>query len=111
MFNLHRKGDSYNLLGEEVASGKGEILEDKVKRVVGILHARDGDVSHFVDDSGEDDLPDICPKLRLKFEAALGVEEKILCEACPVLPEASIEWVVAHGGEEGAGGVEEAVEV
>lgn len=48
-------------VGEQVASLERQVLDDEVKHVVGVLDARDGDVSDLVDELGKDDLADIVP--------------------------------------------------
>ena len=75
-------------VGEEVAARKHEVLDDNVERVVGVLDARDGHVANLVDNVGKDGVTDVGPELRLEGETALGVEEKVLGEARPVLAEA-----------------------
>ena len=81
-------GANLDDVGEEVATREHEVLDDDVEGIVGILDARDGDVADLVDDVGQDGVADVGPELRLEGETALGVEEKVLGEARPVLAEA-----------------------
>ena len=62
-------------VGEEVAARKHEVLDDNVERVVGVLDARDGNISELIDERGQDLLTNITPKLRLELEVTIAVEE------------------------------------
>ena len=98
-------------VGEEVLALEGEVLDDEVEHVIGILDTGDGDVPDLLDEGGEDDGPDVGPELRLEGKVAIGVEEEVLGETLPVGGEAEVEWVVCPGGEPGPDGVEEVVHV
>jgi hypothetical protein len=65
------------LLGEEVGTTEGQILDDEVHAIIGVLDTRDGDVSDALDDLRKDNFPDIIPELGFEGQFALRVEEKI----------------------------------
>lgn len=66
-----------NNVWEQVLSLEGEVLDDEVELVVGVLDARDGDVANLLDDSREDDAADVLPERRLEGQAAVGVEQEV----------------------------------
>jgi len=65
--------DSDNI-GEEIGSGKDEVLDDQINVVVGELGSRDGNVSNLLDESGEENVSDVVPQVRLEGEVTLRVE-------------------------------------
>lgn len=67
--------------------------------------------THLINDRWQDNLSDVHPKLRLPLEAALGVEQQVLGEPRPILSEALVERVIAHGAEPVTGAVDEIVKV
>lgn len=90
---------------EKVASAECQVLDDEIKRIVGVLDTRDGNVSNLhdvlarrgtylaigtyaINDRRQDDLADVHPKLRLELEAALVVEEQVFRETCPIVAKA-----------------------
>ena len=74
-------------VGEEVASGERKVLDDKIERLVGVLDTRDGYVADLIDDTREDNLANVQPKLGLELETAFAVEEQVPRETRPVLAE------------------------
>lgn len=52
--------------------------------------------THLVDELRHDNLADVEPKVGLELEAALGVEQKVLRKACPVLAEPLVERILAY---------------
>lgn len=62
---------------EQVLALEGEVLDDEVELVVGVLDARNGDVADLVNEGGEDDTADILPERRLEGQAAVRVEQEI----------------------------------
>jgi len=85
-----------NNVVEEVALGHGEILDVKVKCIIGVFNAGDGDVADLVNERGYDDFPDITPQIGLELQASLAIAQQILGEPSPVLPEALISQIFAH---------------
>ena len=68
-------------------------------------------VTNPFDDAGQDNFADVHPELRLPLEAALGIKQQVMGKTRPVLAEALIERIVAHGAEPVARPVDEVVEV
>ena len=56
-------------------------------------------LTDLADDSGQDGIPDVVPKLGLECEVALGVEEQVLGESLNVVAESLVERVVGQSGE------------
>ena len=73
---------------EGVAAREYEVLDDEIEGVVRVLDARKGHVANLVDNCRQDGTTDIVPELRLEREASLAVEEEVLRETRPILPEA-----------------------
>jgi len=65
--------DSDNI-GEEVGSGKDEVLDDQVNVGVGELGSGDGNVSNLLDESREENVSDVVPQVGLEGEVTLRVE-------------------------------------
>jgi hypothetical protein len=76
---------------EQVAALEGEVLDDEIERVVGVLDARDGDISDLLNESRHNDAADVVPEFGLELERTLRVEEKVLSESSPVVAEALVE--------------------
>ena len=74
-------------VGEEVASGERKVLDDEIERLIGVLDTRDGYVANLIDDTREDNLANVQPKLGLELETAFAVEEQVPRETRPVLAE------------------------
>lgn len=76
---------------EEVTALERKVLNDKVKRVVRVLDAWDGDVPDLLNELGHDDSANVVPQLGLELEGTFGVEEEVLGETGPVVAEALVE--------------------
>jgi hypothetical protein len=76
---------------EQVAALEGEVLDDEVERVIGVLDTRDGNISDLLNESRHNDATDVVPELGLELERTLGVEEKVLSETSPVVAKALVE--------------------
>ena len=100
-------------VGEEVASGQRQILDDKVEYLVGVLNTRNRDVTdlaryrkhvpqtietsppYLLDNARQNDFTNVHPQVGLELETALAVEQQVLREASPILTEA----VAMEGGQ------------
>jgi len=100
-----------NDVGEEISALKGKVLDDKVKGIVGVLDARDGDISNLFNDLRQDNLADVVPELRFELETAFAVKEQVFGKAGPILSKALIQRIVTHSSEPGANTVKQIVEV
>ena len=76
--------DSDNI-GEEIGSGKDEVLDDQINVVVGELGSRDGNVSNLLDKGWEEYVSDVVPQVRLEGKVTLRVEEQVLGESLYVI--------------------------
>jgi hypothetical protein len=76
--------DSDNV-GEEVGSGKDEVLDDKVDVGVGELGSGDGNVTNLLDEGWEENVSDVVPQVRLEGEVTFRVEEQVLGESLYVI--------------------------
>ena len=76
--------DSDNI-GEEIGSGKDEVLDDQINVVVGELGSRDGNVSNLLDKGWEEYVSDVVPQVRLEGKVTLRVEEQVLGESLDVI--------------------------
>jgi hypothetical protein len=61
--------------------------------------------------STSDDLADITLKFRLELQATLAIEQQILRQPCPILPEPLVQLIVTHSFEPIPNDVEEVVEM
>jgi len=91
--------DSDNV-GEEVGSGKDEVLDDQINIGVGELGSGDGNVTNLLDKGREENVSDVVPQVRLEGEVTFRVEEQVLGESLDVITQSPVEGVVVHGGEE-----------
>ena len=85
-----------NDIGEQVLAREGEVLDDEVESIVGVLNAGDGDVTNLTDDCRQNDLADVVPKMRFELERAFAIEEEVLCETSPVFTESLVQRVFTH---------------
>ena len=99
----------WDVLGEDVLSLKGKILDNEVEGLVGVLDARDGDVADLLSQCGKDDGADIVPELRLELETAFLIEEEVASESGPVVTKTLVETIVGPGGEPLLDGIKEFV--
>jgi hypothetical protein len=76
--------DSDNI-GEEVGSGKDEVLDDQINVGVGELGSGDGNVTNLLDEGWEEYVSDVVPQVRLEGEVTLRVEEQVLGESLYVI--------------------------
>jgi hypothetical protein len=88
-----RHGDD---IGEQVLAREGEVLDDEVESIVGVLDAGDGDVTDLADDGRQDNLADVVPKMGFELQRAFAVEEEVLRETSPVLAESFVQGIFAH---------------
>ena len=83
-------------IGEQVLAREGEVFDNEVEGVVGVLNAGDGDVTDLTDDGRQNDLTDVIPQMWFELQRAFAVEEQVLCEASPVLPKPFVQRVFTH---------------
>jgi len=91
--------DSDNV-GEEVGSGKDEVLDDQINIGVGELGSGDGNVTNLLDKGREENVSDVVPQVRLEGKVTFRVEEQVLGESLDVVTESPVQRVVVHGGKE-----------
>ncbi len=66
-----------DMIRQNVLGRQREVLDDKIDLLVGVLDARDGDVTQLVDEGREDLLTDVSPELGLEREVAVAVKEQV----------------------------------
>lgn len=76
-------------VGEEVGSGKNEVLDDEINVGVGELGSGDGNVTNLPDEGREENVSDVVPQVRLEGEVTLRVEEQVLGESLYVITQSS----------------------
>ena len=81
---------------EQVLAREGEVLDDEVEGIVGVLNTRDGDVTDLADDGRQNNLANVVPKIGFELQRAFAVEEEVSCEASPVLTESLVQRVFTH---------------
>lgn len=67
-----------NKVGEDVLARKREVLDNEIHLLVGVIDARDRYIANLLDETGDNLVADIAPKLGLELELAVAIEQKVL---------------------------------
>ena len=94
-FEVVLGGHGYDV-GEQVLAREGEVFDDEVESIVGVLDTGNWDVADLTDDGRQNDLTDVVPKMGFELQRSFVIEEEVLCEASPVFPESFVQRVFAH---------------
>lgn len=78
---------------EQVASLQRKIFDDKVKRLVGIFDARNGNVSNLLDKRRNNNLANVIPQVSFELERSFAIKEQIPGQASPVFAESLIKLI------------------